>query len=246
MHTRRFRLFARALLRSRLAVAITIAAAIIGTSTVGLATAVSTGMIYACVNNSSGTIKIVSATTTCANNEIQVVWNAEGVTGATGPTGPIGPTGATGAVGATGATGAVGATGPEGPIGPTGPQGPIGPTGATGATGAIGPSGAKGDTGAQGPTGPAGASALSLVVNGFLVPPGAVFSPTHSDTTTSCPAGKHVTSGMARNTSVVGGFASFQGVVSESPTADLTGWHVIALNADLIESMSITIWVICL
>jgi len=61
VHTGGLVLPARALLRSRLAMAITIAAAIIGSSTVGLATAVTTGLIYACVNNGSGTIKVVSA-----------------------------------------------------------------------------------------------------------------------------------------------------------------------------------------
>jgi hypothetical protein len=217
--------------------AISMAAVIIATSTVGLATAVTTGMIYACVNNSSGTIKIVSATTACATNEIQLVWNVDGIAGATGPAGATGATGPTGPSGTPGATGATGATGPTGPSGTPG---------ATGATGATGPSGPKGDTGAQGATGPAGAGELSLVVNTYSVNAGSLFNPTHSDVTTSCPPGKHVTSGIARNTSVVGGFASFQGVVSDAPTSDLTGWRVISLNADIVESMHITVWVICL
>src|SRR5205809_1221187 len=115
-------------------------------STAGLAGAITTGLIYACVNNSSGTIKIVSAASQCLNNEIQLVWNGEGVAGPTGPTGPTGATGATGPTGATGATG---------PTGPSGANGVAGPTGATGVAGPTGSSGASGATGPQGPSGPA-------------------------------------------------------------------------------------------
>lgn len=239
MQTRRFTLPGRALLRSRLAMAIMVAAAIIGTSTVGLATAVTTGLIYACVNNSSGTIKVVSATTSCATNEIQLVWNAEGVTGPVGPTGPTGPTGATGATGAQGPTGA---TGPQGPIGPTGPQGP---TGATGATGTTGPTGPKGDTGAQGPTGPAGATAGVLMTGYVSVPTGSLFSPGHADVTTPCPAGRHVTGGQAwaTPTYLPLGIPRIDAV---EPTADLTGWHIAAVNFDAAYAASIYFWVVCL
>jgi len=110
-------------------------AAVLVVSSVGFASAITTGLIYACVNNSSGTIKIVTATTQCSNNEIQLVWNAEGVaglTGATGATGASGATGATGASGATGATGATGASGADGATGATGSQGPTGPEGPAG------------------------------------------------------------------------------------------------------------------
>lgn len=82
-----------------------LAAAILGTLTASLAGAITTGLIYACVNNSSGTIKVVSATSTCANNEILLVWNGEGTQGPAGPTGPTGPTGATGPTGSTGPAG---------------------------------------------------------------------------------------------------------------------------------------------
>jgi hypothetical protein len=102
--------FARSFLSSRPGMVITLVAAIIGSTAIGLAGAAATGVIDACVNNSSGTIKIVSATAQCANNEIRLVWNADGVAGATGPTG------ATGATGATGPTGATGATGPSGTV----------------------------------------------------------------------------------------------------------------------------------
>ena len=52
-----------------LGLAMLLAVAIVGTSMVGLAGAVTTGLIYACVNNSSGTIKIVTAETTCKSHE---------------------------------------------------------------------------------------------------------------------------------------------------------------------------------
>jgi hypothetical protein len=98
----------QAFLSSKLVVVVVLAAAVVGTTTVGFAGAITTGLIYACVNNSSGTIKIVSATTNCANNEILLVWNGEGSQGPTGATGPEGPTGPTGAAGPTGATGPAG------------------------------------------------------------------------------------------------------------------------------------------
>jgi len=66
------------------------------------------GVISACVNNSSGTIHIVDATTTCATNEMFVSWNSQGIQGPAGPAGPVGPVG---------------------PQGPAGPQGPSGVTG---------------------------------------------------------------------------------------------------------------------
>src|SRR3954454_19007140 len=52
-------------------------------------------IIYACVNNSSGTIKIVASTDTCHNNETPYNWNQQGPQGLTGPAGPQGPVGAT-------------------------------------------------------------------------------------------------------------------------------------------------------
>jgi hypothetical protein len=69
-------------------------------------------LYYACVNNSSGTIKMVGAGDSCRNNEHLIVWNNRGPTGPTGPQGPPGE------------------TGPEGPQGPPGETGPEGPAGA--------------------------------------------------------------------------------------------------------------------
>lgn len=179
--------FVRGLLSSKPGMVITLVAALIGTTTIGLASVAATGIIEACVNDSSGTIKIVSATTPCSNNEIRLVWNREGLAGATGATGPTGatgaqgPAGATGATGATGASGADGASGAAGATGPTGPQGPAGPAGPTGATGAAGASGANGATGAtgpqgiQGPAGPAGGGQPSAPPQPYTAPQNGFF-----------------------------------------------------------------------
>lgn len=64
------------------------------------AQAVPSNTVYACVNNSSGAVKIVAADTVCHNNETLQSWNI------VGPTGPIGMTGMTGATGPQGADGA--------------------------------------------------------------------------------------------------------------------------------------------
>jgi len=92
------------------------------------AQAVSNSLIYACVNNGSGTIHIVAPNATCQSNEISLVWNAAGPQGPAGPTGaqgPAGPQGIQGPPGAQGPAGAAGATGPQGPIGPAGPPGVV-------------------------------------------------------------------------------------------------------------------------
>ena len=232
----------------RLALAMTMVAAIIATSSVGIAAAVTTGLIYACVNNNSGTIKIVSATTTCAYNEIQLVWNADGVTGATGATGATGSTGATGPTGQTGPTGAAGATGETGPIGPTGATGTSGATGArgaTGATGANGATGATGGTGATGATGPAALAAPLVPGTSFLVPGAAVGNPGRSDVTLPCPPGMHVTSFSSGQYGLPTGAHPFLIIDVNGPTTDLTGWHFVATNLDLSGPAFVTLEVIC-
>jgi hypothetical protein len=93
---------------------------------------------HACVNNSSGTIFMVSGPEDCGNNETYIMWNQEG---------PAGPPGADGADGAAGPQGSPGPPGADGADGTAGPQGPPGPPGADGADGAPGP---------QGPAGPQG------------------------------------------------------------------------------------------
>ena len=55
-----------------------------------------TAKIHSCVNNSSGTIKIVGANDNCNNNESALDWNITGVAGPAGAEGPQGPAGAPG------------------------------------------------------------------------------------------------------------------------------------------------------
>jgi hypothetical protein len=51
------------------------------------ATATAANQIYACVNNSSGTIHIVGASASCGSNEILLVWNISGTNGTNGTNG---------------------------------------------------------------------------------------------------------------------------------------------------------------
>ena len=75
-----------------------------------MAVAQSNTVYHACVNNSSGTIKMVTASGTCASNEMRIVWNQQGPPGVAGPQGarrprrdgstrPTRPTRAAGAAG---------------------------------------------------------------------------------------------------------------------------------------------------
>jgi hypothetical protein len=91
--------------------------------------------IFACVNSSDGTTRIVAQNVTCRNNETKLVWN---VAGPSGPIGPVGPTGATGPQGPAGSAGPAGAPGTPGPAGPTGATGPQGPQGLAGGPLALG------------------------------------------------------------------------------------------------------------
>ena len=75
---------------------------------------------YACINNSTGAIRIVSKSTESMSAEHKINWNQVGPQGIQGPKGPQG---------AQGPQGPQGAQGPQGPQGPTGPQGPQGPPG---------------------------------------------------------------------------------------------------------------------
>lgn len=63
------------------------------------------GIIYACVNNGSGTIHIISATGTCSSNEMRLTWNQQGPAGPAGPQGPAGPPGPPGGGGGSGTGG---------------------------------------------------------------------------------------------------------------------------------------------
>ena len=106
--------------------------------------------ITACVQQTTGSARIVAPGSACRPQESLVTWSVTG------------PQGATGAPGAAGPQGATGATGPQGPAGATGATGAQGPAGATGATGAAGAKGATGATGATGPQGPAGVANYNI------------------------------------------------------------------------------------
>jgi len=111
---------------------------------------------YACVNNSTGLIRVVGKNQLCKPSEYRIAWN---VRGPRGPQGPAGDPGARGLVGAAGPNGPQGTTGPQGPQGPqgtTGPQGPAGTTGPQGPDGTTGPQGPAGLPGPVGTTGPQG------------------------------------------------------------------------------------------
>src|SRR6266581_4611264 len=82
---------------TRPALVIGLALALVGGSAMTFAAAASTGVIYACVNNSSGTIHVVSSADTCSTNEVALAWNQQGPKGDTGPQGPSGPAGMGGA-----------------------------------------------------------------------------------------------------------------------------------------------------
>ena len=55
--------------------------------------AVLSQVIYTCVNNASGTIKVVVSGQACAQNESQLAWNTAGPPGPPGPPGPEGASG---------------------------------------------------------------------------------------------------------------------------------------------------------
>jgi hypothetical protein len=79
-----------------------------------ISTPQSSTIYYACVNNTSGAITIVSKSTKCPTGSHKIQWNQQGPIGPQGVQGPTGPTGPQGPQGV------------QGPTGPTGPQGPSG------------------------------------------------------------------------------------------------------------------------
>jgi hypothetical protein len=68
----------------------------------GFAIANNGDVIYACVNNNSGTVKIVDAETVCAENSTLLSWNQQGVPGTDGTDGTDGTEGTDGAPGISG------------------------------------------------------------------------------------------------------------------------------------------------
>jgi len=91
---------------ARPALVIGLSLALVGGSAITFAAAASTGVIYACVNNSSGTIHLVGSADTCSTNEVALAWNQQGPKGDTGPQGPKGDTGPQGPAGPAGMGGA--------------------------------------------------------------------------------------------------------------------------------------------
>jgi hypothetical protein len=158
---------ARTFLSSRPGMVITLVVALLGAATLGVAGAGVTGVISACVDKSTGAVRIITpgaaspigqhdgeggggddrSANSCSKDETLLTWNSQGVPG---PQGPTGATGAKGDTGSTGATGPQGNSGSTGPTGATGPQGIVGPTGAAGATGVTGAAGTNGTNGVSG------------------------------------------------------------------------------------------------
>src|ERR1039457_2121765 len=115
--------------------------------------------ISACVNTTTGAVRIVASTNLCVTGEIGMSWALVGPTGLTGAQGPAGAQGPQGTQGTAGTTGATGAQGPQGTAGTTGA------TGAQGSQGLLGNTGATGNTGPAGPTGPSGTTGIFGTVN---------------------------------------------------------------------------------
>ena len=114
------------------------------------ASASSDPVYFACVNNSTGLVRVVLKNQACNASEYRISWNSRGPRGPEGAQGDRGPRGL---VGAAGPQGLAGTTGPQGTTGSQGPQGTSGPQGAQGVPG---PDGTTGPQGAQGTTGPQG------------------------------------------------------------------------------------------
>jgi hypothetical protein len=95
------------------------ARAIIGVTSVAVAAATllvlghggDSSLVHACVNDSTGLVRIVGPQQTCQKNETARHWGIQGPAGAAGPQGPVGEPGPPGA------PGTPGAPGPEGPPG---------------------------------------------------------------------------------------------------------------------------------
>jgi hypothetical protein len=222
---------------------------------VGLALAQGDDVIYyACVNNASGTIKMVSEGENCHNNEILVQWNQ---TGPQGPQGEQGPQGLQGPQGEQGIPGPKGDKGDQGLQGLQGIQGLKGDKGDQGLQGLQGIQGLKGDKGDQGlqglqgiqgpkgDTGPQGAPGVSGYQRvSYSVSP-CPFS-SRCTRSISCPSGKVV----------LGGGADFSGydvlppdMVRSFPASSST-WvvevennHLWSLFAD--TSIQVTMYIVC-
>jgi hypothetical protein len=99
--------------RNLLVVLTIITALAVGGASAVLANGNSGNVIYACVNNSSGTVKIVAVDTVCHGNSTLVHWNQEGTPGQDGTDGVDGQDGTDGQDGADGQDGVAGISGYE-------------------------------------------------------------------------------------------------------------------------------------
>ena len=119
-----------------------------------------TNVLYACVKQEEGQIRMVSTLTACKKNETPVQWNVVGPQGPQGVPGisvttaavPVGsPNCPTGGIAVTAVSGQTyvcnGSQGPQGERGPQGDPGPQGQQGVQGPQGAQGPQGPAGDAG---------------------------------------------------------------------------------------------------
>ena len=109
-------------MRTRIAVLVAAAIVVgIGVPIAAQATIPNGGTIYACYQNSGGTLHVIDRSVrNCSKSQTALSWN---IAGKQGPQGPAGPQGAQGPQGVPGPTGD---TGPKGPAGPQGSQGPAG------------------------------------------------------------------------------------------------------------------------
>jgi hypothetical protein len=209
---------------------------------------------YACVNNSSGTIRVVSGSEDCKTGDYFIEWNRVGPKGDPGPTGPEGPAGPqglqgdpgpTGPPGATGEPGPAGVPGPTGPPGPQGEQGQKGDPGLRGEPGPTGAPGAQGEPGPTGPPGPQGGPGVSgyerVVVLGEFGNHDAQLLKAH------CPAHKVVVGGGYVKHAPLGAVDVTEslGVTTWDGTRWVDAWSVVAIASEVDAGWSINVYAIC-
>jgi type VI protein secretion system component Hcp len=125
------------------------------------------GVIHACYSLLGGSVRIVSAGSSCNLLETSISWNQVGPQGPAGPAGVAGPTGAAGATGAQGASGVQGPAGVQGAMGLQGPQGVPGAPGPAGPPGPPGPAGTSTTPPAAGSSGALGGNLAFVRFNGI-------------------------------------------------------------------------------
>jgi hypothetical protein len=88
-----------AMSRIGLAIVMLVAGIGIGAGAMAVAQGDDTTQIHACVNNTSGNVRILAANAVCRNNESPIDWNIQGPAGPQGEPGPTGEQGPPGANG---------------------------------------------------------------------------------------------------------------------------------------------------